>query len=305
MTRYGIGEWYGRPFTALAVAERLRLARMALGEDDPDPCPFGDGHAPCRKPGGICSLQRYPMDPDGRSGSPEGNPVVICPSRFGENLLPARWLAEIVGFPPNDVKVAREVPFMLGTGTSKPAGMIDIVVARSHPEGLQWFGLEIQAVYFSGKGMRSQFELLLIDALEALERAARCCEPSVFDRPPFPDEVRRPDWRSSGAKRLMPQLQIKAPTLRRWGSKIAVAVDKPFFDAMGGPSPNFSRDPNDGDVIWLVPELRRSRNGNFRLSRGHWEVLTLERSEEKLRNAEPVRREDFERELAGKLESLP
>ena len=302
--RYGIGEWYGRPFTALVVAERLRLARMALGEGVPDPCPFGDGRTPCRKPGGVCSLQRYPMDPDGRSGPPVGDPVIVCPLRFEENLLPARWLAEIAGFSPGDARMAREVPFMSGTGTGKPAGKIDIVVARSDPEGLQWFGLEIQAVYFSGKGMRSQFELLRNDALAGPERTALCPEPSLSDRPPFPDEVRRPDWRSSGAKRLMPQLQVKAPTLRRWGSKIAVAVDRPFFDAVGGPSPNFSRDPNDGDIIWLVPELQRGPDGNFRLSRGHWEVLTLERSEEKLRDAEPVRREDFEKELAGKLEPL-
>lgn len=302
--RYGIGEWYGRPFTALAVAERLRLARMALGEGNPDPCPFGDGRTPCRKPGGVCSLQRYPMDPDGRSGSPVGDPVIVCPSRFEENLLPARWLAEIAGFSPGDARIAREVPFMSGIGTGKPAGKIDIVVARSDPEGLQWFGLEVQAVYFSGKGMRSQFELLRNDASADPGRTVLSPEPSPSDRPPFPDEVRRPDWRSSGAKRLMPQLQIKAPTLRRWGSKIAVAIDRPFFNAVGGPSPNFSRDPNDGDIIWLVPELRRGPNGNFKLSRGHWEVLTLERSEEKLRDAEPVRREDFEKDLVGKLGPL-
>ena len=49
----------------------------------------------------------------------------------------------------------------------------------------------------------------------------------------FPSDVRCPDWRSSGAKRLMPQLQIKVPTLRRWGAKLAVAVDAPFFASLG------------------------------------------------------------------------
>jgi len=28
----------------------------------------------------------------------------------------------------------------------------------------------------------------------------------------------------------MPQLQVKVPTLRRWASKLAVAVDRPFFE---------------------------------------------------------------------------
>ena len=27
----------------------------------------------------------------------------------------------------------------------------------------------------------------------------------------------------------MPQLEVKAPTLRRWGTKLAVAVDVPFL----------------------------------------------------------------------------
>ena len=63
-------------------------------------------------------------------------------------------------------------------------------------------------------GMRTEFERLALDADKL---------------PPSPNAVRRPDWRSSSAKRLMPQLQIKAPTLRRWGTKLAVAVDMPFL----------------------------------------------------------------------------
>ena len=50
---------------------------------------------------------------------------------------------------------------------------------------------------------------------------------------PFPTQVRRPDYRSSGPKRLMPQLQIKVPSLRRWGKKMAVLVDQSFYEALG------------------------------------------------------------------------
>ncbi len=100
-----------------------------------------------------------------------------------------------------------------------------------------WYGLEIQAVYFSGPAMQSDFTRLLA---------------STATVPPAPAAVRRPDWRSSSAKRLMPQLQIKAPTLRRWGTKLAVAVDLPFFNAIGGPSDNPSRDLDDGDIVWLI-----------------------------------------------------
>ena len=74
---------------------------------------------------------------------------------------------------------------MRGTSTDKPAGKIDLVVARTSGDDLRWYGLEIQAVYFSGKGMQSEFLNLRDDA---------------HPKPPFPDAVRRPDWRSSSAK---------------------------------------------------------------------------------------------------------
>ena len=286
--RYGIAEWYGVPLDGMSAAQRGEFSAAALrGRRGAPPCPFQEGEPPCRKSGGVCSLRRYEQGADGRLGAPAGEPVIFCPSRFEESGLLVRWLAEIVGFAPDEAMVAREVPFMEGTETNKAAGKIDLVVAKVSNGALAWHGLEIQAVYFSGEGMRSEFESLGDES------------PS----PPFPNAIRRPDWRSSSAKRLMPQLQIKAPTLRRWGSKIAVAVDRPFFDAIGGPSPNPSRDLDDGDVIWLVPELAPDGERN-RLVRGHWEVLTLERSGEKLLAARTVRRESFEWTLRAKLRPL-
>ena len=288
--RYGIAEWYGQPFLSLSLDERRLLAATAVGQNrEVPPCPFQKGCPPCRKRGGVCSLHRYEQDQDGRLGAPQGDPAIVCPARFEEKQLLVSWLAEIVGFSPDEAMTAREVPFMRGTGTDKAAGKIDLVVAKTANGGLQWYGLEIQAVYFSGKGMQSEFVNLRDDR---------------HPKPPFPDEVRRPDWRSSSAKRLLPQLQVKVPTLRRWGSKMAVAVDRPFFESVGGPSPTPSRDLNDGDIIWLVPELTRDAEGSYRLSQGHWEVLTLEEAGKKLLAAETVRREAFERELQGKLEPL-
>ena len=211
----------------------------------------------------MCSIQRYGQRDDGRLGAPVAGPVTVCPRRFEEDQTLVKWLAEIVGFAPDEAMLAREVPFMRAARSDRAAGKIDLVVARDRNGELTWYGLEIQAVYFSGQGMPSEFEVLRDDGQE---------------RPPFPNAVRRPDWRSSSAKRLMPQLQIKVPTLRRWGSKIAVAVDRPFFDAIGGPSPSPSRNLTDGDIIWLVPELLRDQGRDYHLSRDHWEVLTLESS---------------------------
>ena len=94
------------------------------------------------------------------------------------------WLAEIVGFPANEAMVAREVPFMRGTGTDRAAGKIDLMVARNRDGTLEWYGLEIQAVYFSGRGMQTEFVALKDDQ-----------EPV----PPFPDSlIRRPDFAPVG-----------------------------------------------------------------------------------------------------------
>ena len=289
-TRYGIAEWYGHDLSELSPTSRRGLAKKALGTDELiPPCPFQQNRPPCRKRGGVCSIRRYQEGNMGRLGPPEGDPVVVCPARFEEGDTLVSWLAEIVGFSPSDTRLAREVPFMQGTSTGRPAGKIDLVVARVADTGLQWYGLEIQAVYFSGRGMQSEYEALQND---------------VDPYPPFPGAVRRPDWRSSSAKRLMPQLQIKVPTLRRWGSKLAVAVDGPFFESMGGPSSNPSRDLNDGDIIWMVPVLLPKERGGFLLSRGHWEVLTLEESSRKLLAAETVSRNAFEQTLLEKLKPL-
>ena len=280
MSRYGIAEWYGHPFLNLSPQDRRRFSERALSDQPPPPCPFRA--MPCNKRGGVCTIQQY--EPDGEYISHAvGDPAIVCPVRFEQEQMLIRWLAEVVGFSPETALVAREIPFMVGTKTCKPAGKIDLVVAQ---EGhvLTWFGLEIQAVYFSGPGMDIEFEAL---------------GGSQSDRPPFPRRVRRPDWRSSSAKRLAPQLQIKGPTLRRWHSKIAVAVDKPFFASIGGASGTPSHDLDSGDVIWLVPEL----SGN-RLERGHWEVLTLEASTEKLLSAKAIPRQEFEQALRRKLTPL-
>ena len=270
-TRHTIAEWFGLPFAHLSVTRRQELARFALGEIAPPPCPFQRGQSPCGKRGGVCSI---------RAGA--ALPVITCPNRFEEgNLLPT-WLAQIVGFP--EVYMAGEVPFMRSPSTGRAAGRIDLVIARDE-NASEWFGLEVQAVYFSGKGMSAEFKKL---------------KKSIATAPPEPTEHRRPDWRSSSAKRLMPQLQVKAPTLRRWGTKLAVAVDTPFFEAIGGPSAKPSRDLNDGDIVWLIPRI----TDDYKLTQHHWEVLSLETSCDKLLSAETVKRQEFEDVLRAKLQRI-
>lgn len=284
--RYGINEWYGKAFTDLLREARSLLAESALGNSAPPPCPFQIGNPPCSKKHGVCSIVQYTRGQTGRIGRKAGEPVIVCPNRFDQGRLLVHWLAEIVGFTLDEAMVAREVPFLRSTATGKPAGKIDLVVAQETNNKLEWYGLEIQAVYFSGPGMAEELEAIMQD---------------TNDTPPFPAKIRRPDWRSSSAKRLMPQLETKVPTLRRWGSKVAVAVDQPFFESIGGKSEQYSQTLTDGDIIWLVPRLVEDDEGRYVLSRGHWEVLTLEASNSKLRASETIGLDEFEQTLRRKL----
>lgn len=286
--RYGIAEWFGEPLLALSPSRRAELARRATERRGAPSCPFQQGDAACSKKGGVCSIQRYESTDDGQIAVAVGEPVVVCPRRFEESRTLIQWLAEIVGIDADETHVAREVPFMMGTRTKKPAGKIDLVIAGPSEPNFRWYGLEIQAVYFSGEGMQEEFQRM----------------GSGDGALPFPNKVRRPDWRSSSAKRLMPQLEIKVPTLRRWSSKLAVAVDKPFFEAVGGPSEQASQDLDEGDIIWLVPEFQRAADHAIRMERGHFEVLTLEDSRPRLLAAETISRSEFEQTLRRKLQSL-
>jgi hypothetical protein len=146
MSRYGIAEWYGHSFLDLLPHDRRRFSEVALTGQAPPPCPFRQ--MPCNKRGGVCSIQPYEPDGDHISHA-AGHPVIVCPVRFEQQQILIRWLAEVVGFSPETTLVAREIPFMLGTKTRKPAGKIDLIVAQDQ-HVLTWFGLEIQAVYFSG-----------------------------------------------------------------------------------------------------------------------------------------------------------
>ena len=203
--RLGIAEWYGEPFLDMTPERRQELAKAAMGRIPAPRCPFQQGDQPCSKKGGVCSQRDYqpileePLS--GRIGEAAGPIIVMCPKRFNQNSEAHRWLASIAGF--DDVYVASEVPFMRSPDTGRAAGRIDLVLSGDNTAS-EWFALEIQAVYFSGPLMARDFQALLVDNQRL---------------PPAPSARRRADWRSSSAKRLMPQLQVKVPTLRQMGEE--------------------------------------------------------------------------------------
>ena len=282
--RFGIGEWYGHSYVGLTRDERRRYA----DGKGPYPCPFRMGGGRCTKKGGVCSFRLY-ENADGVAdpvSDAEDGLRVLCPRRFEEDMTIFQWVGEtVLGTSTPDI--ATEIGFLRTENGNSHVGRIDMVLANqaTGTAALDWCALEIQAVYFSGRSMSE--ELRSISAYEGMQ-------------PPFPGQIRRPDYRSSGPKRLMPQLQIKVPTLRRWGKKMAVLVDRHFFASLG----NMEEvdDLSSGDIAWFTVDFKEDDTGKrFKLVRDSVHVTTLERATEGLTGGYPVTLTEFEDSIRSKL----
>jgi hypothetical protein len=167
-------------------------------------------------------------------------------------------------------------------------GRIDMVLVSNKPvEGapMEWCAVEIQAVYFSGDAMRGEFKSFADETVNWVI---------------FPAGRRRPDYRSSAPKRLMPQLQIKVPTLRRWGKKMAVVVDRAFFDSVG--EMDRVSDISNADIAWFVVRFEEVPGSQYsRMVRDEVRFTTLERSVDGLTGGRPVPKSVFEERISGKM----
>lgn len=158
----------------------------------------------CNKKGGVCSIRMYVKNAEGRvyvADEPDGELRTVCPNRFKQDQLIYRWVGgELIGS--EQPIILGEIGFLEPIGERESrgrgdVGRIDNVLVYPDTSNLRWCALETQSVYFSGDSMTREFE------------ASR--EGSNETEIDFPVGNRRPDYRSSGPKRLMPQLQIKVP----------------------------------------------------------------------------------------------
>ena len=131
----------------------------------------------------------------------------------------------------------------------KTAGNIDIVLVAYDEAGhLVDFGsLEVQAVYISGT-ISTPFNYYMADPVKNAH----------FDWRKHKNYP-RPDYLSSSRKRLAPQLIYKGGILHAWKKKMAVAVDKQFFETL----PTMENvDQDDAELAWLVYDLVHDSSEN-------------------------------------------
>lgn len=295
-SRHSIGEWYGQNITLLPEAE---LRKKALQEVKVDaiigaPCPFQQGKN-CNKKGGVCSLRLYQQTGEGPVRA-IGSPIATCPNRFLEDGMVFRWVSETLLGTADPIVLSEigfldrlEIPSSNQHGeddaSSEVIGRIDNVLLHPTRMPLDWCALEIQAVYFSGKAMKQEFSML-----------AKHIGPF-----PFPAAHRRPDWRSSGPKRLLPQLQTKTPTIRTWGKKMAVVVDEPFFGSLIGLEEE--RHLSNAEIVWFVVSYEANNTG-WKLVPKKAVFTKLESSVKALTGGVPLPKEQFEEQLIKKVKLL-
>jgi hypothetical protein len=281
-------------------------------------CPFNgrDSDAVCTKPGGICSFRLYENTVEGAVPVPTsrgGHIRAACPARFYEDLRIFKWVGERFLNDPEPLLIG-EVPFLkavLAQGDQtesegstilesdvdarngeeseqkrRSAGRIDMVLMESSTAPAspkRWCAVEVQAVYFSGGSMAAELSALVAAGGKAV----------------FPAKQRRMDYRSSAAKRLMPQLQTKVPTLRRWGKKMVVVVDRAFFNSLG--RMRQVGDVSNCDIAWFVVDFAEDpRALTVEIREAALHMTTLEQAVEGLTAGEPLALAMFEAVLEAK-----
>lgn len=207
-----------------AKAQRYRSHRL---------CPFNNKVPNCTKdkaknPLGVCSILQ------------NDKPVITCPVRFREEWIITDDAASF--FFEEGVSWSSLTEVRLNDANGKSAGNIDVVLVAYDEQGkVTDFGaLEVQAVYISGN-VRDPFEHYMKDpdANASMDWTAQLNYP-------------RSDFLSSSRKRLAPQLLFKGGILYSWRKKMAVAINKSFFDTL---PPLKSVAKKDADIAWFIYDL--------------------------------------------------
>ena len=209
--RFGIGEWYGKPFHLLPADQLRQWAELQLHSRHAASLPRTARFSPrtpvtslCNKRGGVCSLRLYELDPDtgtvGFASGIDSRLRTVCPNRFEEDGLIYQWVGETI-LGTTEIVSVREVGFLEridagGNPASDDVGRIDRVLVIPGSDPLQWCALEFHAGCISGDAMDREWSAIRSDESMSI---------------PFPVGSRRPDYTSRYLNHLLPKLLINGP----------------------------------------------------------------------------------------------
>jgi hypothetical protein len=231
MTRiqFSIAEISGRLLSTLTLEER-----SLLREDHEITCPFDN--KTCKKRDHVCSIQRY-REPDDIFLSESSPLVAICPRRLRQDNKVYNAIASLFG----NERFVCHPEFAMSYSHKKNR------LAKSELCKLDFLfaslslvvAVEVQTVYFSGDSMASDIALI------------------AESREPFLKPVgnRHPDFKSSGQKRLWPQIECEWNLLRQsdLNSKLAIVMDSTFFNTLPFDPENI--DLRNAEIVWVVVNL--------------------------------------------------
>ena len=211
---------------------------VSTGERWAAECPYKGG--PCNKSTttddeyvdgtratGVCSLN-------------EGDySYIVCPERFRADGVFQNIVDHVFdgyGNPQWEKFTEERIP----TTRDKVAGNVDHVVAV-HDDGelTDFAGIEVQATYFSGDAYRPEF-------YEYMRQLDTDNNPEYV-----PEGTRRPDFRSCGDKRLIPQIRQKGDIFNNWGRDFAVVLDTALWDYL----PSMPESDGEPDFYFFVYDL--------------------------------------------------
>lgn len=308
---WGIGEWFGEPIESLSPQKRKELAQAEIrgAKNTEIKCPFKPETSEnplCHKKGGVCSIRLYNEDQTAVLSIDKRQPATVCPTRFlqsntidGESTDIFRSIADEVFGEGAEYSVVPEVPFLLsvdkdGKAKDSTAGRVDWVLIEGNRTDLiredgpkteiQWAAIETQAVYFSGSSMTTTFENYAKDGHL----------PATGD-----DVQRRPDWRSSGAKRLAPQLETKSSRFSRWSRKVVVVVDEAFWENIVD-NQNPPEALENADIVWAIV----SYDEDSKLFVKEFVLSELDKAIEALQATKPMTKAAFENTLRAKSKAM-
>lgn len=245
-------------------------------------CPFRK--TSCTKvakndPLGICSFS------DGHHAA------AVCPVRFLEQGRIFEDAGRLAFGPGAEIGVFPEVRILKIAGEEgkrdKKIGKVDFLLGKIESQRVVDFAaVEVQAVYISGNSVRPAFS-------EYIKFQGRSNAPIQAER--------RPDYRSSAQKRLVPQLQLKVPVFRRWGKKFFVVVDTQFFGAL----PGFPRTTqSNSELTWLAYPIRLDeQSSNYLLEEPEIIYSEWDDVANALREGKPPEPNEIIDELQAKLNS--